>query len=345
MTSSGHEVEVLVVGELNVDIVVSGPGAVPVFGQQENLVDDCQVVLGASSAIFACGIRRLGHATAMVGVIGDDAFGRVVSAALTERGVDISGVHVDPQLRTGTTIILNPGSDRALLTHLGTIGATRREHVPANLLTRARHLHVGSVYLQRALQPDVADLFDQAHRQGLTVSLDPNWDPSGEWTSLLPLLAHVDVAFVNEAEAARLTADLVPDGLAAEPAAYALAGRMRAGATMVVKRGAEGAVAVQNDRLWSTAALPVQPVDTTGAGDSFDAGFIHGLLTGADLPTCLAMGVACGSMSTRSAGGTGAQPDSEQLAAALDGIVSVHGPHRKAPDDSDDGRSRHPHRG
>ena len=304
--------EVLVVGELNVDVVLTGAGAAPTFGQHEQLVDDCQVTLGSSSAIFACGVRRLGHATAMVGVIGEDLFGGAVHGALRQRGVDTSAVVVDPATATGATVILNTGADRALLTFPGSIGATRRAHVPDPLLRTARHLHVGSVFLQRDLRADLPGLFDDARAADMSTSLDPNWDPSGRWTDLLPLLAHVNIVFVNDAEAAALTG-----GLAPEPAAVELAGRMRPGSTVVVKRGPDGALAVRDGAHWSVPALDVEAVDTTGAGDSFDAGFVHALLTGRTLPDCLAIGAACGSLSTRSSGGTDAQPDEHELAEVL----------------------------
>ncbi|NYH92024.1 carbohydrate kinase family protein [Actinopolymorpha rutila] len=304
--------EVLVVGELNVDVIVSGADAVPTFGQHEQIVDECRVTLGSSSAIFACGVRRLGHPTTMVGVVGADMFGEVVRDALGERDVDTSAVVVDPGTPTGVTVILNTGTDRALLTAPGSIGTTRRAHVPAPLPDTARHLHVGSVFLQRDLRPDLPALFDDARAAGLSTSFDPNWDPAQRWTDLLPLLAHVDVVFVNEAEAEGLTG-----GLPAFRAAYALSERMRPGGTVVVKRGEHGALAVRDGGDTSVPAYEVDVVDTTGAGDSFDAGFVHGMLSGAELGECLALGAGCGSLSTRAAGGTDAQPDAGELAELL----------------------------
>jgi sugar/nucleoside kinase (ribokinase family) len=307
--------EVVVVGELNVDIVVSGSGAVPTFGQHEQLVDDCHVTIGSSSAIFACGVRRLGHTTAMVGVVGNDLFGAMVRDALERRQVDTSAVVVSGRVLTGVTVILNPGDDRALLTFPGSIGATRRDHVPHPLPPGARHLHVGSVFLQRDLRPDLPQLFDDARAAGLTTSFDPNWDPAERWVHLLPLFPHVDVAFVNEQEAAALTG-----GLAAEQAAIELAQLMRSGAAVVVKRGAHGALAVRAGSVRDTCSVPalgVEVVDTTGAGDSFDAGFIHAMLSGRTLPECLASGVVCGSLSAQASGGTEAQPDAGELTEAL----------------------------
>lgn len=318
MTVDAQAPEVLVVGELNVDIVVSGRGAAPTFGQHEQIVDDFRVTLGSSSGIFACGTARLGNPTTMVGVVGRDPFGDVVRQALTERGVNASAVVVEEAIPTGVTVILNTGDDRALLTYPGSIGTTRRDHVPAEALRRARHLHVGCVFLQRDLRPDLPALFEDARAAGLTTSLDPNWDPSGHWVDLLPLLGHVDVAFVNAAEAAALT-----DGLEPGPAAAALEGHLRPGATIVVKLGPDGALARRDGETWTVPAIDVQVVDTTGAGDSFDAGYVHGLLSGRDVAECLALGAACGSLSTRASGGTDAQPDAAQLAEAMTSPTEV----------------------
>jgi ribokinase len=318
VTAPAPAPEVLVVGELNVDVVVSGPGARPTFGQHEQLVDDFRVVLGSSSAIFACGVRRLGHPTAMVGVVGADSFGDTVTRALADREVDTSAVVVEESTPTGVTVILNPGDDRALLTYPGGIGATRRDHVPVGLLRSARHLHVGSVFLQRDLRPELPALFADARAAGLSTSFDPNWDPAGRWTDLLGLFGHVDVAFVNAAEAAALTRGLPP-----EPAAHELGRRMRPGATVVVKLGALGALACQDRAVWTVPALASPAVDTTGAGDSFDAGYVHGLLTGRTAADCLAMAAVCGSLSTRSVGGTDAQPDEAEVVANLPALAEV----------------------
>jgi sugar/nucleoside kinase (ribokinase family) len=306
-----RNLDLLVVGELNADIVVTDPDPVPAFGQAERLVRDVRLTLGSSSAITACGAARLGLRVAMVGVVGDDPLGRFVVEALTAGGVDTTGCRVATGRPTGASVILGNGTDRAILTALGTIADTRATDVPETLLRRARHVHVGSLFLQPGLALDVPALFRTARAGGATTSLDPNWDPSGAWDGgFAAALAGTDVVLPNEGEALRLT------GAAdAETAARTLAGGAR---IAVVKLGAAGALAAERDRsVVRATARPIEAVDTTGAGDSFDAGFLAARLDGRPVDEALAYAVACGSLSTRAPGGTEGQATRDEVEAWL----------------------------
>ncbi|MBI1879403.1 MAG: sugar kinase [Chloroflexi bacterium] len=292
--------DVIVVGELNADLILTGD-VVPAFGQAEKLVDDATLTLGSSSAIFACGAARLGLRVAFIGKIGDDEFGRFVKDQLEERGVDTSGVVVDRQVKTGLSVILSRGNDRAILTHLGSIAALRYEEVNPALLAQARHLHLGSYFLLDALLPNIPRLFDEAHAQGLTVSLDTNYDPSEQWNGgLREILARADIFLPNAAELRAIA------GLDDLDSALAVIAHQTP--LVAVKLGPEGALARRGTETAQAESLAVAVVDTTGAGDSFDAGFVYGYLAGWELPRSLRLGCVCGSLSTRAAGGTAAQP-------------------------------------
>jgi sugar/nucleoside kinase (ribokinase family) len=296
--------DILVAGEINPDLILTGD-VTPEFGQVEKLVDSAVLTIGSSSAIFACGAARLGLRVAFIGVCGEDTFGRFILDELSGRGVDISSVIVNPALQTGLSVILSRpiGSiqgDRAILTHLGAIDCLRAEQVTDDLLRQARHLHIASYFLQTALQPGLPDLFQRAHILGLTTSLDTNWDPSAAWYAFDELLDRVDVFLPNANEAMALTG-----ASTAEAAAEVLC---RKCSLVAVKLGARGALACRGEEVARAEALPVQVVDTVGAGDSFDAGFLSGWLSGWDLEKALQLGAVCGSLSTRAAGGTSAQP-------------------------------------
>lgn len=295
--------DLLVAGEINPDLILTGD-VEPAFGQAEKLVNSADLEVGSSSAIFACGAARLGLKVAFAGVCGDDLFGRFMLAEMTERGIDISHTVVDPALQTGLSVILNRGGDRAILTHPGSIAALRAGQIPDDLLEQSLHLHVASYFLQTALQPGLPDLFTRAHTLGLTTSLDPNWDPSGKWRSLNPLLRSVDVFLPNAAEAQALS------GAATVEAALDDLGRICN--TVAVKLGEKGAIAVQAGKHARVPAPVVAVVDTVGAGDLFDAGFLYGWLRGWSLEETLGLGAACGSLSTRAAGGTAAQPSLDE---------------------------------
>jgi sugar/nucleoside kinase (ribokinase family) len=291
--------DILVAGEINPDLILSGDVA-PAFGQVEKLVDSADLAIGSSSAIFACGAARLGLKVAMIGVCGEDVWGRFMLEALAERQVDVSNVIVAPGQRTGLSVILARRTDRAILTYAGATSALQAGQVGDDLLRQARHLHVGSYFLQTALQPGLADLFRRAHAARLTTSLDTNWDPAGLWRGVEGLLPQTDVFLPNENELLAITPAVDVE------AALRLAGR--SAGTVAVKCGAQGALALRGEALARLPALPVEPVDTVGAGDTFDAGFLYGFLHGWNLEDCLRLAIACGSLSTRAAGGTAAQP-------------------------------------
>ena len=296
------DLDILVLGDANPDLVLSGGDVVPAFGQAERLVDEARLVIGGSGAIFACGAAKLGLRVAFAGVVGDDMFGRFMCDQLQAHGIDTSAVAVLPDRSTGVTVVLSGRDDRAMLTFAGTIGDLRRSVIGADVLSRTRHIHVSSYFLQRALAPELPALFREARDGEATTSLDPNWDPSGMWDNgLMALLPEVDVFLPNEVEALSMARiSVVEDAIA----------RLRsAGAgTVVVKTAGQGAVAAQAGGPVSVAGIPTQVVDSTGAGDSFDAGFLAGFLGGQPLRRCLEIGNACGALSTRGIGGVSTQP-------------------------------------
>ena len=296
------DLDILVLGDANPDLVLSGGDVVPAFGQAERLVDEARLVIGGSGAIFACGAAKLGLRVAFAGVVGDDMFGRFMCDQLQAHGIDTSAVAVLPERSTGVTVVLSGRDDRAMLTFAGTIGDLRRSVIGADVLSRTRHIHVSSYFLQRALAPELPALFREARDGEATTSLDPNWDPSGQWDNgLMALLPEVDVFLPNEVEALSMARiSVVEDAIV----------RLRsAGAgTVVVKTAGQGAVAAQAGGLVSVAGIPTQVVDSTGAGDSFDAGFLAGFLGGQPLRRCLEIGNACGALSTRGIGGVSTQP-------------------------------------
>ena len=311
IATPASDLDLLVLGEVNPDVVVRSADPRPAFGQVERWVDGIELVIGSSSVIFACGAARLGLRTAMAGVVGDDPLGRFMLAAMAERGLEVGAVRVDPAVPTGASVILAGPVDRAILTAPGTTPFLRVADVPPALLARARHVHVGSLFLLDAARPDLPALFRAARAGGATTSIDCNWDPRGTWDGgLRELLAETDVFLPNAAEATRIAG--VVDVETAARALVELGPRV-----VAVKLGADGALAAAADgALARRPALPVEPVDTTGAGDSFDAGFLAGWLAGRPLEACLALGIACGSLSTRGVGGTAAQPTLAEAEAA-----------------------------
>jgi sugar/nucleoside kinase (ribokinase family) len=305
------DLDLLVLGDANPDLVLRGGDVVPAFGQAEHLVEAATLTLGGSGAILAHGAAKLGLRVGLCAVVGDDLFGRFVREALDSVGVQTGGLVTDASTPTGVTVVLSDDDDRAILTAPGTIPGLREDLIDPDILRRARHVHVSSYYLQGALVPALPGIFERLHDDGISTSLDPNWDPAEQWDGgLLDLLQKTDVFLPNAMEATRMarTSDL--DG-----AIRALA--TRAG-IVVVKIGDRGAMACTQGTVVTAEGYETSTVDTTGAGDSFDAGFLAGWIGGEPLERTLAIANACGALSTRVLGGTEAQPTLAEVLAALE---------------------------
>jgi sugar/nucleoside kinase (ribokinase family) len=309
-------IDLLVVGEVNPDVVVADGDPRPAFGQAERMVDAIRLTIGSSSVITACGAARLGLRVAMVGVVGDDPLGSFMIEAMRSRGIDVDAVVVDSYHPTGASVILSDGRDRAILTAQGTIGAVTAADVPSALLVRARHLHVGSWFLQDGLRPDAAGLFAAARANGLSTSLDPNWDPAGAWDGgLRAVLPLVDVFFPNDTEVRHLTG---LDDVSEAAVALASSAGVQNSPLVVVKCGAAGALAANRDGVIARVdAYPVDALDTTGAGDAFDAAFLAVRLDGQSVEAALRAGAFAGAASTTMLGGVDGQVDRATLDAAM----------------------------
>ncbi len=313
-----RDLDLLVVGELNPDVVLSDPDPVPVFGERERIVEAIRMTVGSSSAIAACGAARLGLRTAFAGVVGDDAFGRFMLGELAGRGIDVSACIVDPAIPTGGTIVLTSGRDRAILTAIGTIGSLDPDAIPAALVAQARHIHVGGFFLQARATDTLPPFLARARAGGATTSFDTNWDPTERWEGIEPMLRAADLFFPNAEEARRISGRDEVEDAARDLARIGAEGRADGGPIVVVKLGAEGALACTASGAFErTPAMPIMPVDTTGAGDSFDAGFLATWLRGGSVGEALRAGAVAGALSTRALGGVDGQPSADELDRAL----------------------------
>jgi len=201
-------------------------------------------------------------------------------------------------------VILHHEEWRNILTYSGTIAELTWQDLDLDYLADSRHFHFSSYYLQKGLRPRVGELFQLLKSRGLTISLDTNDDPDDRWEGgLREILRHVDVFLPNEREACKAagTEDL-------EAAVRKLSELVP---LVVVKLGRKGAMAQKGSERFTSTSKEVVPVDTVGAGDSFDAGFLHEYVRGSDLPTCLASGNLAGALSTTRPGGTEAFRDGQ----------------------------------
>ena len=304
MTPEARDLDLLAVGDVNPDLVLRGDVR-PRFGQAEQLLDAADLVLAGSAGIVAAGAARLGLRTALAAHVGTDAFGALVEGWLRERGVDTALLIRETLLPTGLSVILSTPQDRAVLTLTGAIGALRPEQLGDDLLARTRHVHVASYFLVPGLAAGTRDLFARARAVGATTSLDTNWDPAQRWEGVLDVLPVTDVFLPNIAELLAVTGE--PDLDDAAQLVRSL------GPILAVKAGALGALGWDGTRRHTAPSLAVEVVDTTGAGDSFVAGFLAAWLEQRPVATCLAWAAAAGSLSTRGSGGTGSQAFRHEL--------------------------------
>jgi sugar/nucleoside kinase (ribokinase family) len=297
--------DITIAGELNLDLILYGLPE-QLLPERELVADRMMLTLGSSSAIVAHNLAAVGSRVGFQSRIGSDPLGQIALERLQEGGVDVTRVRRAPgPTTTGLTVILHHNRWRNILTYMGTIAELTWDDLDLEFLSNSRHFHLSSYFLQRGLRPRIAEVLRYMKSRGLTTSLDTNDDPDDRWDDDLQQVFHfVDILLPNEREACKLagTDDL-------ETAVRELSERVP---VVVVKLGRDGAMAVRGKERVIVPAQPVIPVDTVGAGDSFDAGFLHQYVRGADLATCLTSGNLAGAFSTRRPGGTEAFREPEE---------------------------------
>lgn len=300
--------DITIAGEINLDLILYGfPAEMPL--ERELLASGFQATLGGSSSILAHNLGVLGARVGFITCTGNDEMGRMALAKLDGSGVDLSRAVRDDSTGTGITVLLHHGEHRHILTYPGTIAALKMSHLDMDYLKSARHFHLSSLYLQSALLPDLPKLFRELKAAGLTLSLDTNDDPDDHWGQPLEeLLSLVDLFLPNERELLRMTGkkslESALDTLAHVPC-------------IAVKRGPHGSVVSAEGRRITAEPVAVTPVDTVGAGDSYDAGFLFTWLNGLSYGECARAGNITGALSTLRPGGTEAFRDAALLSAFL----------------------------
>jgi sugar/nucleoside kinase (ribokinase family) len=298
--------DVVVIGELNVDIILNKINGQPEIGK-EKIAGNMSVTLGSSSAIFASNLSSLGVKVAFIGKIGTDNFADIIIKSLQDKGVDTSHIIKTQEFNTGATIVLNYEEDRAMVTYPGAMNEFKMNDIDFDFVAKARHLHFSSIFLQPGIAKDIVSVYKKTKALGLTTSLDPQWDPDEKWSlDLQDLLPLTDVFLPNINEFQFLTKTGSFQDALQKVQSFSK--------NIVVKHGSDGAY------LWNGKELIHQPaflnrevVDCIGAGDSFNAGFISKFVEQNSLNKCLEFGALTGAISTTSAGGTSAFGNMEAI--------------------------------
>ena len=297
--------DVYVYGDVNIDLVVPGVEALPQPGVEED-VPVMETFVGGGAALFTLGVAKLGLRPVFQGSVGRDMYGEYIRGLFREMGVDDALLADSDDRKTGISISFTTEKDRCFLTYRGTNDGLSLKHIDLERLPAARHVHVTG-YAGRSNHDEYLDVLQRIHAMGdVTVSFDVGWDGTGEWyEGIFELLPMIDVLFMNETECLHYTRCET-----AEAGARRLA--ERAGMA-VIKLGKKGAMAVRGDEEFFVPGYKVKAVDTTGAGDSFNAGFVYGFLQGLPMEACLKCGNGCGALSVTKLGGNTGLPVRAEL--------------------------------
>lgn len=299
--------DVVAIGELNVDLILNRIQGEPQVGK-EIFAEDMILTLGSSTAIFAANIACLGSKTGFVGMIGKDIFGSLVEKSLSEKGVDTSMLIKSDKSSTGATICLNYNEDRANVTYQGAMDIMSFEDIDKTLFNKTKHIHLSSVFMQTGIKRDLLEILKYAKQNNVTTSLDTQWDPNEKWDmDYEEILPYVNIFLPNETELKFLTkSETLEEAIKKiEPFIN----------VCVVKRGRKGSILLQKglEPVEIDACLNDQVVDAIGAGDSFNAGFIHAFVKGAAAVDAQINGNLTGAVNTTAAGGTGAFTSAEDV--------------------------------
>ncbi|MXQ13123.1 carbohydrate kinase family protein [Microvirga makkahensis] len=291
MSGMLSERKVVCLGRIYCDIIFTGLQEMPVLGR-ERFAQDVTIVAGGGAYITAAHLASLGRPTALLTRLGTDPLSRGLDPELEASGIDLSFVERSSDAGPQPTVALVKDGERAFVSRRA--GGSRPSTLEQALSARdVAHLHIAEF----ATLKDNPDVIAFARSLGLTVSLDPSWDDQliRRDADLFEICAGVDIFLPNVEEGKALTG---------ESSAEAILRSLRERFPLVVlKRGEHGAMASDGSTCLSAEARPVKVVDTTGAGDAFNAGFLHSWLRTSDLGRSLAAGIEAGALSVQSAGG------------------------------------------
>ncbi|MBQ5354288.1 MAG: carbohydrate kinase family protein [Clostridia bacterium] len=296
-------------GDVNIDLVVPGVEELPAPGTEVD-VETMETFVGGGAALFALGVAKLGLTPAFQGSVGRDMYGRYIRNLFRETGVDDALLADRDDTNTGISISFTNERDRCFLTYRGNNAGLSLRHMDLEKVKQARHVHVTG-YEGTSNHEEYLGVLRKIKGSGdTTVSFDVGWDMTGAWyEGIFELLPYIDVLFMNETECLHYTrCEDVESGAVklAEKAGMA-----------VIKLGKKGALAVKDGKICKAPAYDFKVVDTTGAGDSFNAGFVSAFLEGLTVEDCLRWGNCCGSFSVTRLGGNTGFPTRKELEAFL----------------------------
>jgi len=279
-------------------------------------LEDVALGPGGNSINTGIALARLGVAVRIAAALGEDRFGRFLRERVRAEGIDDSGLVALPDAKTATSIVLVQATGERRFLHLrGASAHFSEEHLHWESVKGARFFHYASAFALPAFDgAPLARTLQRAREIGCLTSVNVCWDVEGRWLKLLePSLACTDFIFPNREEGQQLTSETEPAGIARRLR------RLGVG-TVIVKLGAAGCYVQSPQGAFTSRGFPVHPVDTTGAGDCFAAGFLAALCRGQSLAEAARHANAAGALATLRLGGA----DSAPTTAEVEGFLQQH---------------------
>lgn len=301
---------VVVLGDVFCDIIVRGVARLPDWG--EEVFGAEPVMCPGGVANVAVGLARLGVPTHLLArTRAEDTIGSVLVTELGRQpGLRVTWLRSAPS--TAITVALPHGGERAMVSYVPPADARPLAPLVSwEDLGRVSHVHLGGWNEGETLLEDQAAILAAARSRGLTASLDVSWQADeGLGGRIRALLRHVDLVLPNRAEACWITGASTVDQAVRRLAELV--------PTVVVKLGGDGAIAARDGTVERVPGHRVPVVDTTGAGDAFAAGFLHGFVRRWSLGRCLQLANVCGAISVGRIGSSTSVPTRREAFTALE---------------------------
>ncbi len=287
------------IADIFIDLIILSQ-EMPSLGQSETLAEGYTIEIGGSGTIFAAQFTRLGGRIALLGMIGRDLMGNFVLERLATLGINTCFIQRSANHETPLGLNISIPGDRSMLTVPGCITDISPSIIDSIRLDKVRHWHISSYYLLSSLTQFWPEFMKNLKKRKITSSLDSNWALLGNWNQVLEILPFVDIFLPNETEALHITGEKD----------YRFAGieLSKIVPLVVIKRGNIGAsVFIRGNETSATVQEhwknDIRVIDTTGAGDCFDGGFVYEWMKQSSLEQCLGTAILCGTRSVQHAGG------------------------------------------
>jgi len=279
--------KVCIIGNLNIDLIMGKFSELPQWGK-EKVADILETRCAGQVGYIAKALASLGIKVSVIANLGDDHYGRLILEDLKKFGINIKGIKVLKDISTGITVALvNERGERAFLSYPGSMRYFTERDIEENwnLIEKADYVVLNGYFLLPDLCfESVKELFDKVRKLGKITVLDTGWDPA-DWppahiSQIKEILSRTDIFLPNLDEARVLTGkDKVKDAL--RKLCFWSSG------LVVIKMGEDGSIAIKDENIFYQGAFKTKILDTTGAGDTFNAGFLYGLMRGWNLDRVL----------------------------------------------------------